>query len=62
MTIQELIKQLLVMPQDHLVVLSRDPEGNGFSSLDEIAASMYDSDDRECYDGGIENCVVLWPK
>ncbi len=33
MKVHELIQQLMKSPQDHIVVLSRDPEGNGYSKL-----------------------------
>jgi len=34
MKVSELIEELKQLPQDHIVVLSRDAEGNGYSALD----------------------------
>lgn len=52
MTIDQLIRQLteLGLPGDTLVVLAKDPEGNGFRPADELAHALYDAEERERYD------------
>ena len=66
--LKEILKDI---PDDHLVVLSKDGEGNDFSPLDSYGLEMYeaestwsgtlvDADETE-EDDYEENCVVLWP-
>lgn len=74
-TVAELIKKLSEMPQDALVVLQKDAEGNGYDTLDDLSAVRCDEDEYEplwneegdeeiAFDdeseGGIA-CVVLRP-
>jgi hypothetical protein len=40
-TVAELIEFLRQMDQEALVVLSRDPEGNGFSELHQVGTNTY---------------------
>jgi hypothetical protein len=40
MTVRELIEQLKDVAPDHLVVLSRDEEGNGYGELDDVETGM----------------------
>jgi hypothetical protein len=48
MTVKELINELKDYPQDALVVMSTDEEGNGHSPLDALNEEVYvaDSDGR----------------
>lgn len=42
MTVQELIDQLETIPdKDRIVILARDPEGNEFNPLEDIATSAF---------------------
>jgi len=41
MTVRELREALAGLPDDMLVVMSRDAEGNGYSPLVETSESMY---------------------
>lgn len=77
MTVQELIDELQQLPPDLKVVMSQDPEGNGFSSFsgDLTAGYAEDPDDWDLEwtaEGDWEenghdepypgdNIVVLWP-
>lgn len=49
MTVGELRKFLKQFPQDIPVILSRDPEGNGYSMLADGGLSLYDSEERPYY-------------
>ena len=50
MTVAELIAQLQAMPQDSIVILQRDPEGNGYSPLHVADAdAVYCERDAEVY-------------
>lgn len=40
MTVKQLIKQLSKMDQNRIVVVSMDPEGNGFSTVEAINDGM----------------------
>lgn len=66
MKVSELIEALQKLPQDSLVVMSKDAEGNNyspFSDCDErfyIADSTWSGELCEEGDGGVP-CVVLWP-
>jgi len=44
MTVKELIEQLKEVDQDRIVVMSRDPEGNGFSPLSGVETCAYSED------------------
>jgi hypothetical protein len=65
MTVRELIAQLSTFPEDALVVLSEDAEGNGFSPLSDLSAEVYEAETTwsgELSDSDEEpNSVVLWP-
>lgn len=74
MTVGELIKELTDCPEDAVVVLSKDGEGNGFSPLSNHSAEHYraentysgelrDSEYDEAEDGpdGAIRAIVLWP-
>ena len=41
MTVKELLEELKDVPEDTLVVMSRDAEGNGHSPLSDVGDSMY---------------------
>ncbi len=60
-TVAELIRELAKLPVGTLVVLSRDPEGNGFSPLAEVIPCAYQQGqwDGEISDG--TGAVCLWP-
>lgn len=72
MLVRELIEQLQQLPPDLLVILQRDPEGNGYSPASGVEEALYDPHDRgwqvyseqdaaeECPDA--VPCAVLWPK
>ena len=73
MTVAELIKELKKLPQDYLVIMSSDGEGNKFSPCSQACGPyMYEPDsswageirDKEEHgddDEYKENAVVLWP-
>jgi len=41
MTVKELIERLKEIDQDRIVVMSMDPEGNGFSPLGDLETCAY---------------------
>ena len=41
MKVKDLINQLQKLDQESIVVLSRDPEGNGFNPLEDVESSMF---------------------
>jgi hypothetical protein len=41
MKVKEMIELLQTLPQDHIIVMSKDAEGNGFSPLSDCGLSMY---------------------
>jgi hypothetical protein len=69
MKVAELIEQLRVFPQDSIVILQKDAEGNGFSPLDGLDVGHYVAETAwygevpapEDDDGSGDPCVVLWP-
>jgi hypothetical protein len=67
MTVAELIAKLSALPEDSLVVMSEDSEGNGFSPLAELGADNYAADTSSSgeltddEDEGVVPAVVLWP-
>jgi hypothetical protein len=50
MTKADLMKQLESMPDNALIVLSKDAEGNDFRKLDEIVLGFYDADEKEFFE------------
>lgn len=44
LTVRDLRESLAELPDDMLVVMSKDAEGNGYSPLAEVAQSMYLAD------------------
>lgn len=67
MKVKELIDALKELPQDALVVMSKDAEGNGYSPLADIgqykyaahctwAGEIYPTDEEEG-----EEAIVFWP-
>jgi hypothetical protein len=56
---------LETIPDDRLVVLAKDAEGNNFSPLSELEVSSYEA--ASTWNGDLtdnesgERCVVLWP-
>lgn len=63
-TVADLIKRLQELPMDHIVVLSRDEEGNGFHALADVSAEHAEMPLGyyiDLYDEGEPNVVVLWP-
>ena len=67
LTIKQFIKKLSKLPQDAIVVMSKDAEGNGFSPLSEgstefyLPNSTYSGDLVETKEKGAKQAVVLWP-
>lgn len=63
MTVGELIEYLSRYPSDHLVVLAKDAEGNGFSPMYDSSEEEYIPDSTYSGDLGDDdfNAVVLWP-
>lgn len=71
MTVGQLIEALKVLPPDAEVVLARDAEGNGFSSLETVDPTRWDGEDVLWDEAGEEHasiddfggdaCVALWP-
>lgn len=47
MTVKELIEKLSEFPEDFLVVLSSDEEGNEFNELSGFGIGLYDPEYRE---------------
>lgn len=75
MTVKELIDELLKLPQNVIVVLQKDSEGNGYSPVAGSEAAVYDADndwsgsvysDEDVADGdapeGCPSCVVIFPR
>lgn len=67
MTVANLRAALANLPDDLPVVLSQDPEGNGFDTLFQVEPARWWPDDQELVDvdedgeeAGVA-CVVLWP-
>jgi len=46
MTVAELIDALKDLPQEALVILARDSEGNGFQLIDDIGTGRWESEDE----------------
>lgn len=69
MTVAQLIADLQNFPPTHIVVMSKDGEGNSFSPFAEANIGMYEADStwsgdlvcEEDADDYKENAVVLWP-
>lgn len=71
MKLKDFIKQLLALPEDLEVVMSKDGEGNGFSPFADFSLNMYAADStwsgelkdpEEMQDDEYKiNAVVLWP-
>ena len=66
MTVKKLRKLLKRQPDDVIVMLARDPEGNGFSPMSKRYAyslGTYDGDEYwdELEDGIGDIAIVLWP-
>ena len=69
----ELITILQSLPQDALVVLSKDAEGNFYSPMDDATVGMYEHGENGCgefYDSdeepdgvpdGSVRAICLWP-
>lgn len=74
MTVRELIEALQAIDPDMLVVLQKDPEGNGYSPLAGAEPAYYvadstwsgevygqtDIDSGDAPDGG-QTALILWP-
>jgi hypothetical protein len=72
LTVAQLIEKLSELPQDRIVVQSKDAEGNGFSPFSEATLEDYVAEstwageliaadeDPEDYDD-VSPAVVLWP-
>lgn len=64
-TVAELIENLQKLPQGHVVILSKDEEGNGFHTLSELTEEQVEAPDSyyiDLYDDPEKpNAVVLWP-
>lgn len=50
-------------PDEFLIVLAKDAEGNEFSPCDVVGENRYEAENDWAGDlvDGTENCVVLWP-
>ncbi len=73
MTVKELIEKLQSLPQDNVVIMSKDGEGNEYSPLSDMSVGLYaaettwrgdyydpkdiESEERSSYDP----VVCLWP-
>ncbi|WP_395000392.1 hypothetical protein [Acinetobacter sp.] len=60
---QELIKALEKYPDDIELMVSRDSEGNGFSSVYEVGVGYFD-EDNETHERASKNTikkVIIWP-
>lgn len=47
MTVKQLIKKLSQLEPNRLVILSSDPEGNGFDELNSLSTCAYNKETRE---------------
>lgn len=68
MNVKQLRELLAAMPEDMLVILSSDEEGNSFDFLRDVEVSAYSVYEREIdlihpddAEGDEEKAVVLWP-
>lgn len=72
MTVKQLIEKLKLLPQNSVVILQKDGEGNGFSPCDGAESAIYradstwsgevlNEDDDYEKEQGDKKCVVLWP-
>lgn len=67
MTVKELKEALEGCPEDLLVVLAGDPEGNSFRTVAAVEGPLhFQADYNECYPSeerheGTKPCVVIWP-
>jgi len=48
MTVKELIEELKQYPEDHLVVASKDGEGNNFSPISDLGQYIYIPENTWC--------------
>jgi hypothetical protein len=67
MTVKELREALAELPDDLLVVVSRDAEGNGYSPASGISPGEYDRSDWEfrSHPGDRtrpDDAVAIWPE
>ena len=70
MNVHELMNILKECPDDMKIVLSADPEGNSFGTLDEVDESFWDKDEIQVVhpsdvvnyeDGDLEKVLCFWP-
>jgi hypothetical protein len=66
MTNQELIDQLLKMPRDLPVILSKDGEGNNVRLVSDVVEGHYDENDMiplhpDDVDDESKPAVIIWP-
>jgi hypothetical protein len=64
MNVGKLKKLLEHVPDEHIVVLSADEEGNAYRELSFVNTGdySYGAEENEIYGAEVENdCVVLWP-
>lgn len=64
-TVKTLIEHLKTFDQDLPVIVSRDPEGNGFNSLECLQVDWFDPEYREVCedekDGAAIKVLTVWP-
>ena len=77
MLVKDLIEVLENMDPDLLVIIARDPEGNGYAPMGDYSVGVFDSKNDEFAEDDIDedwsededdesitigkSCVVLWP-
>jgi len=67
MTVEELILELKTLPQDLIVIMSKDAEGNRYSPIVETDVAYYEADSTwsgervESPGDGVVEAVFLWP-
>lgn len=72
MKVAELIEKLSKLPQNAVVVMASDPEGNDFDTMEDVWSCYYDAEDRAVMEIGDLSeeelmadrwvrAVVLWP-
>lgn len=61
MKVKELKKLLEDIPDNYLVILSKDSEGNGYSPLYTVDVARFNTKHQELEEVGKTNSVVLWP-
>lgn len=60
-TVESLIKELQKMDGKLPVVMSQDPEGNGYSPFYQMDVCNFDFDNYEIMEEDGDKALVMWP-